>query len=128
MRRSLRSRADFVRIQKGALKTSSAHFLFLLGASALGPEAAARLGIVVTKKLGNAVVRNRIKRTTRETFRKLPDFVPNGVDLVVIARGQAESLTQPEVQAEWEGAKSAVRKMAARVAPLGDRNHVARRP
>lgn len=128
MRRSLRSRADFVRIQKGALKATSAHFLFLVGASALGPEAAARLGVVVTKKLGNAVVRNRVKRTARETFRKLPDFVPNGVDLVVIARGKAEELTQPEVQAEWERAKSAVAKMAARVAPLADRHHVARRP
>ena len=128
MRRSLRSRADFVRIQKGALKASSAHFLFLVGASALGPDAAPRLGIVVTKKLGNAVARNRVKRTTRETFRKLPDFVPSGVDLVVIARGKAEILTQPEVQGEWERAKSAVAKIAARVAPLPDRHHVARRP
>lgn len=61
-----------MRIQKGALKTSSAHYLFLVGASALGPNATARLGIVVTKKLGNAVVRNRVKRTARETFRKWP--------------------------------------------------------
>jgi len=117
-----------VRIQKGALKASSAHFLFLVGASALGPDAEARLGIVVTKKLGNAVVRNRVKRTARETFRKMPDFVPNGVDLVVIARGKAEFLSQAEVESEWERARSAIAKIAARVAPFVDRHHVARRP
>ncbi|MGH7282732.1 MAG: ribonuclease P protein component [Polyangiaceae bacterium] len=128
MRRSLRSRADFVRIQKGSLKASSAHYLFLVGASALGPNAAARLGIVVTKKLGNAVVRNRVKRTARETFRKMPDFVPNGIDLVVIARAKAETLSQPEVQTEWERTRAAVAKIAARVAPIADRHHVARRP
>lgn len=133
MRGSLRRRSDFVRIQRGALRASSKHYLFLVGLSELGREAGPRLGIVVTKKVGNAVVRNRVKRTARETFRKMAAFVPNGVDLVVIARSHAEALSQPEVQAEWESTRSAVAKMARRalehssVAPAPARHHVARR-
>jgi ribonuclease P protein component len=121
MRASLRSRAEFLRIQNGALRASSAHFVFLVGPSSLGPSAAPRLGIVVTKKVGNAVVRNRVKRTARETFRKLPDFVPAGIDLVVIARAKAETLTQSQVQQEWERARSNVAKAAKKAVPDGGR-------
>ena len=127
MRRSIRSRADFVRIQKGAVRASSKHFLLLLGASSLGSEAEARLGIVASKKVGNAIARNRVKRVLRETFRKMTGFVPNGVDLVVIARTSADALTQREVQAELEGVRSLVKKQAAKVAPLPAEDHVARR-
>ena len=46
---------------------------------------AGRLGLSVSKKVGNAVVRNRWKRRIREAFRKLPDRVV-GWDVVVIPR------------------------------------------
>ena len=121
MRASLRSRAEFLRIQNGALRASSAHFVFLVGPSTLGPSAAPRLGIVVTKKVGNAVVRNRVKRTARETFRKLPHFVPAGIDLVVIARAHAETLTQRQVQDEWERAHTGVAKAVKKAGAAGDR-------
>ncbi|MEO8796663.1 MAG: ribonuclease P protein component [Polyangiaceae bacterium] len=127
MRRSLRSRVDFVRIQKGAIRASSKHFLFLLGASSLGGEADSRLGVVASKKVGNAVARNRVKRVVRETFRKVSGFVPNGVDLVVIARVSADELTQLEVAAEFEAVRGLVKKQAAKVAPLAREDHGARR-
>ena len=127
MRASLRSRGEFLRIQNGALRASSAHFVFLVGPSTQGADAAPRLGIVVTRKIGNAVVRNRVKRTARETFRKVPNFVPIGVDLVVIARARAETLTQQQVQEEWERARSAVAKAATKVAPPVPKHHVAPR-
>lgn len=116
-----------MRIQKGALRASSKHFLFLLGASSLGHEADARLGVVASKKVGNAVARNRVKRVVRETFRRASAFVPNGVDLVVIARVSADELSQLEVAAEFEGVRALVKKLAAKVAPLTREGHVARR-
>ncbi|MEO8875631.1 MAG: ribonuclease P protein component [Polyangiaceae bacterium] len=119
MRASLRSRAEFLRIQNGALRASSAHFVFLVGPSTLGLDALPRLGVVVTKKVGNAVARNRVKRVARETFRKLPDFVPIGVDLVVIARAHAPELSQAAVQQEWERARAGVAKAAAKAITKG---------
>ncbi len=46
----------------------------------------ARVGISVSKKLGNAVVRNRIKRQVREMVRSLIDFEQTPKDFIVIVR------------------------------------------
>ena len=73
-----------------------------------------RLGIVVTRKIGNAVQRNRIKRVCREAFRVWPDLVPDGIDLVVIARSGAHELGLEAVRAEWQRAqKSLLHRCAA---------------
>jgi ribonuclease P protein component len=45
-----------------------------------------RLGIAVPKQLGGSVVRNRIKRQLRESWRSMLDRVPGGNDYVLIAR------------------------------------------
>ena len=43
-----------------------------------------RLGVIATKRLGNAVVRNRAKRLFRELFRRNQEAMPESCDLVVI--------------------------------------------
>ncbi|PHK50145.1 ribonuclease P protein component [Staphylococcus edaphicus] len=60
-----------------------------------------RLGISVSKKLGNAVVRNRIKRAIRENFKvHKDDILP--MDLIVIARQPAKDMNTLEIQASLE--------------------------
>jgi ribonuclease P protein component len=103
--RRLRRRTDFLRVQGNGLRAQTPHFVLLVDASpdAEGPS---RLGVVVTRKVGNAVRRNRIRRLCRECFRRWPGFVPAGIDLVVIARAGAYELALADVQREWERARS----------------------
>jgi ribonuclease P protein component len=54
-------------------------------------DAPARLGLSVSRKVGGAVERNRVKRVLREQFAAIAPGLPGGIDVVVIARpGAAE--------------------------------------
>ena len=57
----------------------------------------ARIGITVSRRVGGAVVRNRIKRRIREWFRRSRSSIPQHLDLLVIARGGAGGLGGREV-------------------------------
>ncbi len=48
-----------------------------------------RLGITVSSKVGKAVVRNRIRRLIRESYRLMEERVSPGFDIVAVARGRA---------------------------------------
>lgn len=109
--RRIRRRSDFVRVQSSGERATSRHFVLLVAARRDPADAdelarsPSRLGIVVTRKVGNAVARNRIKRVCRECFRSWLDFVPNGIDLVVIARAGAHELPLRLVREEWARAR-----------------------
>lgn len=60
----------------------------------------ARLGLAISKRVSKrAVERNRIKRLVRESFRRIRTQLP-AVDLLVMGRDQAASLSGPELLAE----------------------------
>jgi ribonuclease P protein component len=59
-----------------------------------------RLGLTVSRRVGHAVVRNRLKRRIREWFLRHRSMLPTGVDLVVIARAPAARLSWTELEAD----------------------------
>ena len=48
-----------------------------------------RLGITVSKKVGKAVIRNRVKRLIKENYRRREENIKTGYDIVVVARKRA---------------------------------------
>jgi ribonuclease P protein component len=90
----LRRRADFKAVAGGRRATRSAFVI-----QALAPEAGAgyskrepRIGFTVTKKIGNAVVRNRARRRLREAVRQAESHAEPATDYVIVARPAALTL------------------------------------
>ncbi len=71
--------------EQGEKLVGSLFILYVLPTS----EPYSRLGIAVSKRIGNAVVRNRIKRYLREMFRRHKAFLLSSCDLVCVARREA---------------------------------------
>lgn len=95
--RRLRKRPQFLEIARRGRRAHTRHFLLQALAAGPGPG---RLGVTVTKRVGNAVVRNRIKRRVREAFRTSPVLRDSGLDLVVIAKTGAQRLAPVDVAME----------------------------
>ena len=57
-----------------------------------------RLGISVSKKVGNSVVRHRITRLIRESYRLQEEHFKRGLDIVVIARNSAKGKSYHDIE------------------------------
>jgi ribonuclease P protein component len=79
----------------------SSHFIVIFAA---GSHAECRLGVTVSRKIGNAVARNRVKRLVREFFRLHRSELQPAHDLLIIARAGAEKLSFRDVESELSGA------------------------
>jgi ribonuclease P protein component len=86
----LRKRADFLRLRSG--RRFSGKFFTVQALKAGAGQSVSRVGYTVTKRIGNAVVRNRIKRRLREVSGQvLRDHKGANMDIVVIAKRSALS-------------------------------------
>ncbi|WP_435104333.1 ribonuclease P protein component [Arhodomonas sp. AD133] len=88
----------FGQVFRGAERLADKHFTVLFRRRSDHPEADARLGMAVSRRVApRAVDRNRIKRMVREAFRHRRHELP-AVDVVVIARGAARGAAGPRLQ------------------------------
>jgi ribonuclease P protein component len=100
--RILRSR-EFSYVLKHGERRGSCGFVLVLRESddidGAGDKKRRRLGVTVSKRVGNAVVRNRVKRGIREWFRRTRAGLPEETELVVIARPAARSMSASKIMA-----------------------------
>lgn len=83
---------EFLRVKRHGVSARSGEILV-----AALPGSSRRLGIIVTRRIGNAVQRNRLKRIIRERFRRDPGPFPVG-DCVVVPGSGASALNNDEVR------------------------------
>ncbi|MDE0104135.1 MAG: ribonuclease P protein component [Bryobacterales bacterium] len=94
--RRLRTRAQFRAVYDGGVRAGSGLLtVFALKAGAVRP---ARVGLTVTRRVGNAVVRNRAKRALREAMRRHWRALPNSLDVVLHAKPRIRRATSGEVE------------------------------
>ncbi len=86
-------RTEFTRTMDAGTKVVTPH-LVLIGRR--NDESLSKIGFIVSKKVGGAVIRNLVKRRLREIFRTHL-HKPQGIDIVVIARGLAAEAEFDEV-------------------------------
>ncbi|MDQ2704388.1 MAG: ribonuclease P protein component [Pseudomonadota bacterium] len=94
----LRKRAEFLAVRRGEKRRGR---LFLLEVLERGDGDAARVGFTVTKKVGNAVVRNRVRRRLKEAVRidAAGDMKP-GNDYVIVGREDVLAAPFAEIRTE----------------------------
>ncbi len=62
-----------------------------------------RLGITVSKKVGNAVMRNRVRRLIKENYRLLELQIKDGYDIVIVARNRMAEADFHQTEAALRG-------------------------
>ena len=77
---------DFSRVYRQRQSAAAGPLVLYAAANGL-PDGRVRLGLSVGRRVGNAVVRNRWKRSLREAFRAIRSGMPAGLDIVLVVRG-----------------------------------------
>ncbi len=95
----LTRRSEFLRVQESGFKVWSGPFVALALKNKTGIT---RLGVTVSTKVGNSVVRGRLRRRLRELFRKRRADLPAGVDLVIVARPLAKEAPWSELTSGFD--------------------------
>lgn len=85
----LRPRGEFERVRQHGRSTSHRLLVIIVQARAAEPEAPPRIGVAAGKRLGNAVIRNRIRRRTRAAVQQIYPRLAPGWDIIIISRAPA---------------------------------------
>jgi ribonuclease P protein component len=106
----IRRKRDFINLYKDGHRFRGRYFTLVYRSGPLGHS---RLAVVVSKKVGPAVVRNRVKRRVRDIFRRTKGLIAEPTDIIVVTRKEILGLTPAELRAGYVQALEAIRKRQA---------------
>lgn len=106
---SLKRNKEFRRVYKAG-KSFGSHTLVLIFSASRRPDK--KIGFAVGKKVGNAVVRNRVKRRLREVVTPFLPELPSGCRLIFVARSAI-------AQASYRDIESTVRRLFQKAGVIG---------
>lgn len=92
---SLRNNRDFQNVYKNGKSYANKYLVVYILENGMDIN---RLGITVSKKIGNSVVRHRFARLVRESYRLHENIFNSGLDIVVVARKGVDSASYFEVE------------------------------
>lgn len=92
---SLKKNRDFQYVYKNGKSYANKYLVMYIVENSIGIN---RIGISVSKKVGNSVVRHRLTRLVRESYRLHENIFNSGLDIVVIVRNNAASIQYSEVE------------------------------
>jgi ribonuclease P protein component len=111
----LRRSVEFQQVVKRGRRAAGSAFVVVVAerAAIQNEWSGSRLGITVSRKVGTAVVRNRVKRRIREWFRMRRESLGMGLDWVVIGRAAAAGIDQEAAEEELSRLSHAARRAVA---------------
>ena len=92
---SLKKNMDFQNVYKNGKSYANKYLVMYVLKNDLNKN---RIGISVSKKVGNSVIRHHITRLIRESYRLQEDMFNSSLDIVVIARGKAREVGYHEIE------------------------------
>ena len=118
---ALRQRRDFLFVQHNGVRQVMAHFILQAAvkpaSTASQPAFSYRTGVTASKKVGNAVARNRAKRRMRALFSRLEcDQAPTGIDYVLVARHSLVHAAWTELLSDFSVAAKRIHKKLIKTA------------
>ncbi len=118
-RRRLSRSGEFDRVYRDGSSHATRHLVLYSFPRSGEEEQAVRLGVSVSRKIGGAVERNRVKRALREAFWALAGELPAGYDFVLVARPEIAGLVDREGA---QGARTSIEEALAQMSPAGKRS------
>ena len=92
---SLKKNKDFQNVYRKGRSYANKYLVMYMLENDMGKN---RLGISVSKKVGNSVIRHHLTRLVREAYRLQEDMFNSGLDIVVIARGSAKDISYHQTE------------------------------
>ncbi len=92
---SLKKNHQFQFVYKNGKSYANKYLVMYIKENGLGKN---RIGISVSKKVGNSVVRHRVTRLIRESYRLHENIFNSGLDIVIVARPSAASVSYYEIE------------------------------